>query len=72
MSTITSSDFNQDLSAAKPAVITEPVITDRGKPSLLLLSVEDTTAGLATGEPLSIGCHPKTTLNWAPNVSICH
>ena len=73
MSTITSRDFNQDVSAAKRAVITAPVIiTDLGKPSLLLLTVEDTTAGFATGEALSIGCHPKTTLNWSPNVSICH
>lgn len=42
MSTITSRDFNQDVSAAKRAATTEPVIiTDRGEPSHVLLSIED-------------------------------
>lgn len=42
MSTITSRDFNQDVSAAKRTAATEPVIiTDRGKPSHVLLSIED-------------------------------
>lgn len=42
MSTITSRDFNQDVSAAKRAAATEPVIiTDRGEPSHVLLSIED-------------------------------
>ncbi|WP_411284909.1 type II toxin-antitoxin system Phd/YefM family antitoxin [Lapillicoccus sp.] len=42
MSIITSRDFNQDVSAAKRAAATAPVIiTDRGKPSHVLLSVED-------------------------------
>jgi prevent-host-death family protein len=42
MSTITSRDFNQDVSAAKRSAATEPVIiTDRGKPSHVLLSIED-------------------------------
>jgi prevent-host-death family protein len=42
MATITSRDFNQDVSAAKRSVATEPVvITDRGKPSHVLLSIED-------------------------------
>jgi prevent-host-death family protein len=42
MSTITSRDFNQDVSAAKRSATTEPVIiTDRGKPSHVLLSIED-------------------------------
>ncbi len=40
MSTITSRDFNQDVSAAKRSAATEPVvITDRGKPSHVLLSI---------------------------------
>ena len=42
MSTITSRDFNQDVSAAKRSAATGPVIiTDRGKPSHVLLSIED-------------------------------
>jgi prevent-host-death family protein len=42
MSTITSRDFNQDVSAAKRSATTEPVIiTHRGKPSHVLLSIED-------------------------------
>lgn len=41
MSTITSRDFNQDVSAAKRLAATEPVIiTDRGKASHVLLSIE--------------------------------
>jgi prevent-host-death family protein len=41
MSTVSSRDFNQDVSAAKRAASTEPVIiTDRGKPSHVLLSIE--------------------------------
>jgi PHD/YefM family antitoxin component YafN of YafNO toxin-antitoxin module len=45
MSTITSRAFNQDVSAAKRAAATAPVIiTDRGKPSHVLLSVADYTA----------------------------
>lgn len=41
MSTVTSRDFNQDVSAAKRSAATEPVIiTDRGKPSHVLLSIE--------------------------------
>lgn len=41
MATVSSRDFNQDVSAAKRAAATEPVIiTDRGKPSHALLSIE--------------------------------
>jgi prevent-host-death family protein len=40
MSTVTSRDFNHDVSAAKRSAVTEPVIiTDRGKPSHVLLSI---------------------------------
>ncbi|WP_295701565.1 type II toxin-antitoxin system Phd/YefM family antitoxin [Lapillicoccus sp.] len=42
MSTITSRSFNQDVSAAKRAAATEPVIiTDRGRPSHVLMTIED-------------------------------
>jgi prevent-host-death family protein len=42
LATITSRDFNQDVSAAKRTAAAEPVIiTDRGKPSHVLLSIED-------------------------------
>lgn len=42
MSTITSRDFNRDVSAAKRSAAAEPVvITDRGRPSHVLLSIED-------------------------------
>lgn len=41
MKTISSREFNQDVSAAKRAARTEPVfITDRGRPSHVLLSFE--------------------------------
>jgi prevent-host-death family protein len=41
MKTISSRELNQDVSAAKRAARTEPVfITDRGKPSHVLLSFE--------------------------------
>lgn len=42
MASVTSREFNQDVSAAKRAAVTEPVIiTDRGRPSHVLLSIED-------------------------------
>lgn len=42
ITTITSRDFNQDTSGAKKASKGGPVIiTDRGKPSHVLLSIED-------------------------------
>ena len=41
MTTISSRDFNQDVGRAKRAALTEPVfITDRGKPSHVLMSFE--------------------------------
>lgn len=41
MPTVTSRDFNHDVSAAKRSAVTEPVIiTDRGKPSHVLLSFD--------------------------------
>lgn len=42
ISTISSRDFNQDTSGAKKAANDGPVfITDRGRPSHVLLSIED-------------------------------
>lgn len=42
MSAISSREFNQDVSAAKRAASQEPVvITDRGEPTHVLLSVEE-------------------------------
>ena len=42
MKVITSRDFNQDVSSAKRAARIEPVfVTDRGKPSHVLLCIED-------------------------------
>jgi prevent-host-death family protein len=41
MATVSARDFNQDVSAAKRVAATEPVvITDRGRPSHVLLSIE--------------------------------
>jgi prevent-host-death family protein len=41
MATVTSRDFNRDVSAAKRSATSEPVIiTDRGKPSHVLMSIE--------------------------------
>lgn len=40
MTTISSREFNQDVSAAKRVAATEPVIiTDRGEPSHVLMSI---------------------------------
>ncbi|MBC6451146.1 type II toxin-antitoxin system Phd/YefM family antitoxin [Actinokineospora sp. HBU206404] len=42
MAVITAREFNQDVSAAKRAASNEPVvITDRGEPSHVLLSIDD-------------------------------
>ena len=42
MKTVSSREFNQDVSAAKRASKDGPVyITDRGKPSYVLLTIED-------------------------------
>lgn len=42
MTTISSREFNQDVSAAKRAATNEPVIiTDRGQPSHVLLSIQE-------------------------------
>ena len=42
MSTISARDFNRDVSAAKRATAEGPVvITDRGEPAYVLLSIED-------------------------------
>lgn len=42
MTTISSREFNQDVSAAKRVAATEPVIiTDRGEPSHVLLSFQE-------------------------------
>jgi PHD/YefM family antitoxin component YafN of YafNO toxin-antitoxin module len=41
MATISSRDFNQDVGRAKRAALSEPVfITDRGKPTHVLMSFE--------------------------------
>jgi PHD/YefM family antitoxin component YafN of YafNO toxin-antitoxin module len=41
MATISSRDFNHDVGKAKRAAITEPVfVTDRGKPTHVLMSFE--------------------------------
>lgn len=42
MATVSAREFNQDVSAAKRAASEGPVvITDRGKPSHVLLSIDD-------------------------------
>jgi antitoxin (DNA-binding transcriptional repressor) of toxin-antitoxin stability system len=42
MTTISAREFNHDVSAAKRAASTEPVIiTDRGQPAYVLLSIEE-------------------------------
>lgn len=54
MSTLTSREFNQDTGRAKKEALTGPVyITDRGKPSHVLLSYEEYKA--MTEKKASIG-----------------
>ena len=73
MSIITSRDFNQDVSAAKRAEVSAPVIiTERGKPLHDLVSVEDYDRLISDRRSIVDGCQPTTTLIWSPNVSICH
>lgn len=44
MATVTSREFNNDLAAAKRRAATEPVIiTDRGRPSFVLMSMSEFT-----------------------------
>ncbi|GAA4369339.1 type II toxin-antitoxin system Phd/YefM family antitoxin [Agromyces bauzanensis] len=44
MSTVTSRDFNNDVAAAKRRAAIEPVIiTDRGRPSFVLMSMSEFT-----------------------------
>lgn len=44
MATVTSRDFNNDLAAAKRCAASEPVIiTDRGRPAFVLMSMQEFT-----------------------------
>jgi prevent-host-death family protein len=53
MTTISSRDFNQDVSRAKRAALNEPVfITDRGRPSHVLLSFESFRQLTSQGETI--------------------
>ncbi len=69
MKVITSREFNQDVSAAKRFARTEPVfITDRGKPTHVLLSIasfraftgerESIVDALAAAEPFDVDAQP--------------
>lgn len=52
MSTITSREFNQDLGRAKKASFDGPVvITDRGRPSHVLMSYSDYQKLVSGGQP---------------------
>ena len=59
VTTLTSREFNQDLSRAKRAALEGPVIiTDRGKPAHVLLNIEEyrrlTTAPRTLAEALAM------------------
>ncbi|WP_084579243.1 type II toxin-antitoxin system Phd/YefM family antitoxin [Sphingomonas azotifigens] len=69
MKVITSREFNQDVSAAKRFARTEPVfITDRGKPTHVLMSIasfrafsgerESIVDALAAAEPFDLDLEP--------------
>jgi len=54
ITTLTSREFNQDTSRAKKAAMAGPVIiTDRGRPAHVLLSIEDYRK--LTGGQMSLG-----------------
>ena len=54
ITTLTSREFNQDTSRAKKAAMAGPVIiTDRGRPAHVLLSIEDYRK--LTGSQVSLG-----------------
>lgn len=55
MSAMTAREFNRDVSAAKRAALNEPVIiTDRGNPAFVLISIEEyrKLRGEGTGQSL--------------------
>ncbi|WP_294255389.1 type II toxin-antitoxin system Phd/YefM family antitoxin [uncultured Sphingomonas sp.] len=69
MKVLTSREFNQDVSAAKRFARTEPVfITDRGKPTHVLMSIasfraftgerESIVDALAAAEPFEVDLNP--------------
>ncbi|RSV39658.1 type II toxin-antitoxin system Phd/YefM family antitoxin [Sphingomonas sp. ABOLD] len=69
MKVVSSREFNQDVSAAKRFARTEPVfITDRGKPTHVLMSIasfraftgerESIVDALAAVEPFEVDPHP--------------
>jgi prevent-host-death family protein len=75
MKLISSRDFNQDVSRAKRAARLEPVfVTDRGKPSHVLISIEEwrRLSGekeslvdlLAMADPAGIEPDPDAAATW--------
>ena len=78
MKTMTSRDFNQDVGSAKRAAADGPVlITDRGKPSHVLISIDDYRALTQSGETLGTRFravnedHP-TSFDWEPPRALGH
>ena len=72
--TISSRDFNQDISAAKRAAAQGPVfITDRGKPAHVLLSIDDYRRIAGKGRTLLDTLTPPAGLDldfdWEPGRS---
>jgi prevent-host-death family protein len=69
--TISSREFNQDISAAKRAALQGPVfITDRGKPALVLLNIDEYRRIASKGRSLLDTLTPPASLDldfeWEP------
>lgn len=67
MSTMTSREFNHDVSAAKRAASTEPVIiTDRGRPSHVLLSIDEYRRLIGEGRDIVVRLSMADDLDFEP------
>lgn len=68
--TISSRDFNQDVTNAKRAADEGPVIiTDRGKPSYVLLNIEEYQLLTATGDNIvQMLAMPKNDIEFEPAI----
>lgn len=67
MATMTSREFNHDVSAAKRAASTEPVIiTDRGRPSHVLLSIDEYRRLVGEGQDIVVRLSMVDDLDFEP------
>lgn len=67
MASVTSRQFNHDLGAAKRAAETEPVvITDRGEPAFVLMSIAEYRRIAGRTESIASQLRAKNDLDFTP------